>query len=177
MEGVYPEMPTGIEDRAADVWEPLLAVADAAGGKWPDRARVAAVALVADSKRSTPSLGIRLLADIRKAFNGQESMSTENILKSLCELEEAPWADMRGKALDARKLARILKPYGVESRTVRIGGRTPKGYTKEDLWDPWIRYLGEPPQESATSATNATGVSGKWTDQEIEETRQEREAI
>ena len=177
MEGVYPEMPTGIEDRAADVWEPLLAVADAAGGKWPDRARVAAVALVANSKRSTPSLGIRLLADIRKAFNGQESMSTENILKSLCELEEAPWADMRGKALDARKLARLLKPYGVESRTVRIGDRTPKGYTKEDLWDPWIRYLGEPPQESATSATSATGVSGKWTDQEIEETRQEREAI
>ena len=34
-EGVWPEMPEGIEDRNADVWEALLAVADAAGGDWP----------------------------------------------------------------------------------------------------------------------------------------------
>jgi hypothetical protein len=34
-----------------------------AGGEWSELARVAAVALVADSKESTPSLGIRLLAD------------------------------------------------------------------------------------------------------------------
>jgi Protein of unknown function (DUF3631) len=40
-----PEMPPGIEDRNADVWEPLLAIADAIGGDWPERARVAAVSL------------------------------------------------------------------------------------------------------------------------------------
>ena len=32
----WPEMPDGVTDRPADVWEPLLAVADAAGGDWPD---------------------------------------------------------------------------------------------------------------------------------------------
>ncbi len=37
-----PEMPPGIEDRDADCWEPLLAIADAAGGDWPKRAREAA---------------------------------------------------------------------------------------------------------------------------------------
>ena len=52
----WPEMPDGVEDRDADVWEALLAVANAAGGEWPARARVAAVALVAESKESTPSL-------------------------------------------------------------------------------------------------------------------------
>lgn len=31
----WPEMPEGVTDRPADVWEPLLAVADAAGGHWP----------------------------------------------------------------------------------------------------------------------------------------------
>lgn len=41
-----PTMPAGITDRAADAWEPLLAVADAAGGEWPERARQAAVVLV-----------------------------------------------------------------------------------------------------------------------------------
>ena len=36
----WPDMPDGIEDRNADVWEPLLAIADLAGGEWPERARV-----------------------------------------------------------------------------------------------------------------------------------------
>ena len=40
-----PGAPEGIEDRDADVWEPLLAVAELAGGHWPERARVAAVPL------------------------------------------------------------------------------------------------------------------------------------
>jgi hypothetical protein len=30
-----PEIPTGLNDRAADAWEPLLAIADHAGGDWP----------------------------------------------------------------------------------------------------------------------------------------------
>ncbi|MFJ8624247.1 DUF3631 domain-containing protein [Kitasatospora sp. NPDC093550] len=40
-----PDLPNGIFDRAADVWEPLLAVADAAGGHWPERARTACTRL------------------------------------------------------------------------------------------------------------------------------------
>src|SRR5262249_42539760 len=64
-----PEMPPGIEDRDADVWEPLLAIADAIGGDWPERARVAAVALVGAARDAEPSLGIRLLIDIRTIFD------------------------------------------------------------------------------------------------------------
>jgi hypothetical protein len=51
----WPEMPAGIADRDADVWECLLTVADKIGGDWPQRARVAAVALVADSKAAVPA--------------------------------------------------------------------------------------------------------------------------
>ena len=61
--GKWPEMPEGVTDRNADVWEALLSMADTAGGEWPKRARVAAVALVASSKRDLPSLGIQLLSD------------------------------------------------------------------------------------------------------------------
>ena len=54
-----PVLPKGIEDRDADVWEPLLAVAELAGGHWPERARVTAVAAVtADGVKTTPSHGI-----------------------------------------------------------------------------------------------------------------------
>jgi len=52
----WPEMPAGVEDRAADVWEPLLAVAELAGDHWPATARVAAVTLVTDSLARTPAL-------------------------------------------------------------------------------------------------------------------------
>lgn len=154
--GAWPVMPPGIHDRDADVWEALLAVADAAGGRWPETARVAAVALVADAKRSTPSLGIRLLADLQRIFVGKEAMSTDSIISELVKLDEGPWGDLRGKQIDARRLANYLRPYGIGSKSIRIGDATPKGYTKEDLWDAWSRYLGGPANESATSATTAT---------------------
>ncbi|MGI8705151.1 MAG: DUF3631 domain-containing protein [Sphingomicrobium sp.] len=152
----YPEIPPSINDRDADVWEPLLAIADAAGGDWPQRSRVAAVALVADSKRGTPSLGIRLLADLRTIFGTEDHMATEDVLTQLHRIEESPWGDIRGKPLDARGLAQRLRPYEIKPTTVRILSSTPKGYRREDLHDAWARYLGPPPHESATSATNET---------------------
>ncbi|MGV8921345.1 MAG: DUF3631 domain-containing protein [Pseudomonas sp.] len=138
----FPELPDGITDRDADVWEPLVAVADAAGDEWPDLARVAAVALVAESKEGGgASLGIRLLHDLRNVFGGAEVMSTEAILRALHEIDDAPWADLRGKALDSRALSWRLKAYDIKPRSVRIGLSTPKGYRREDLHDAWGRYL------------------------------------
>lgn len=142
LEGVWPEIPAGVEDRDADVWEALLAVADAAGGEWPKRARVAAVALVAESKESTPSLGIRLLSDVRTVFGERDSMPSDDILAALYELPEAPWAEIvAGKPLNARGLAKRLGGYGVTSRTIRVGDKTARGYRREDLADAWLRYL------------------------------------
>jgi hypothetical protein len=154
--GTWPMMPPGIEDRNADVWEALLAVADAAGGSWPDIARVAAVALVAEAKGSTPSLGILLLADLRNVFGDHDALSTETILEKLHAIDESPWGDLRGKPLDARGLSNRLRPYGVAPCSVRIGDSTPKGYYRTALWDAWARYLGDPHYGSATSATSAT---------------------
>lgn len=178
----WPAMPEGIADRNADVWEALLAVADAAGGEWPDRGRVAAVALVAAARAAPPSLGVRLLADLREVFGDEAAMSTEAILAGLRAMEEAPWADLKGKPLDARGLAARLRQYGIRSQNVRIGDSVPKGYQRTDLHDPWARYLpalssdgafmgsdldraqasdsalDTPGKESATSATSATSA-------------------
>ena len=152
-----PEMPSSVTDRDADVWEALVAIADAAGGDWPDRARVAAVALVADSKRSTPSLGIRLLADLKHVFGDSDHLSTQAIVEALCKLDEAPWADLRGKPIDARGLAKKLKDYGVEPKAIRVGTHTLRGYVRADLHDAWTRYL--PPPISNTCATSATSAT------------------
>ena len=170
----FPSMPAGIEDRNADVWEALISVADAAGGSWPDRARVAAVALVADAKVGQPSLGVRLLADCRAIFAEREALPTVELLNGLTSLEEAPWSDLRGKPLDARRLANLLHPYEIKSKVIRIGNTTPRGYTKTDFHDAWDRYLpvqdraglGASPLDDATSATQATDSLGVVIDED-----------
>jgi hypothetical protein len=161
-----PDMPDGISDRNADVWEALLAVADAAGEAWPERARVAAVALVALSKESTPSLGIRLLADLRKAFGDAAVLSTEQLLRELIALDESPWGDLKGKPLNDRGLASRLKPYEIKPKVVRIGDATFRGYTREDFHDAWKRYLGPLPHGSVTSVTSETSATGAASDAE-----------
>jgi hypothetical protein len=139
-----PAMPADITDRDADVWEPLLAIADAAGEDWPDRARASAVTLVTDSKAATPSLGIRLLSDLRDVFGDADTMFTTQVLDALHAIDEAPWADLRGKPLDARGLANRLGKYGIHRTTVRAGDKVGKGYRREELHDQWSRYLPPP---------------------------------
>ncbi|MFD9772252.1 DUF3631 domain-containing protein [[Kitasatospora] papulosa] len=162
--GRWPEMPEGVTDRPADVWEPLLSVADAAGGDWPERARTACVELVnaarADDKGS---LGIRLLTDLRDyVMAGIDRMPTVAILDRLCALDEAPWADMSGRPLDSRGLAKMLGEYmtedntPVKARNIKSAGAVLKGYYAADLHDAWQRYCPPPPSGAATSATSAT---------------------
>jgi hypothetical protein len=134
-----PDIPAGIEDRAADMWEPLFAIADIAGGEWPKRARTAAVALVAVVRDIEPSLNLRLLADLRTVFGFNEALHTKTILSGLCGLESAPWNDMKGKPLGDNQLGRRLRNYEVTSKDVRIGSVVRKGYRRIDFYDAWRR--------------------------------------
>jgi hypothetical protein len=149
----WPDLPDEIQDRDADVWEPLIAIADAVGGDWHQRARVAAVALLGEGREAEASLGIRLLADLRTIFADDYELPSKTILARLIDLEESPWGDLHGKPIDERRLARMLRAYQVKSKTIRVGTTTPKGYTRTDLEDQWRRYLPLSSQESATSKT------------------------
>lgn len=156
-----PVMPDGVHDRDADVWEPLLVIADIAGGEWPTRARVSAVTLVTLSKESTPSLGVRLLSDVRTIFGERDQVTTAELLERLHAVDESPWGDLKGKPLDARGLARRLDPYGVKRTTIRTASGTAKGYRKEDFHDAWVRYITNTPVSpspivSVTSVTSET---------------------
>lgn len=146
----------GIQDRDADVWEPLVAVADAIGAEWPARARAAGVALVADFKEVEASLGIRLLTDLRSIFESEQELPSKAVLERLQGLPESPWGDLHGKPLDERGLAKRLRAYGVKPKTIRTGAGTPRGYSKADLEDQWRRYLTAPPDKSKTSKTSET---------------------
>jgi len=158
----WPEMPTGIEDRNADIWEALLAVADLAGGDWPHRARVTAVSLVTHSQGRALSLGVLLLRDLREAFTSAtaDRLSTEEILSALTGMDESPWGDLRGKPLDARGLSRRLSKYDpdLKPKVVRVGEGTIRGYEAAEFHDLWDRYLPPlpPSDECVTDVTSVT---------------------
>jgi hypothetical protein len=163
------DLPDGIEDRAADVWEPLILIGDAHSPAWSRRIRAAAVAMHRDSRSISESLGIRLLKDVRDVFAGRPAMHTGELLDGLHAIDEAPWADLRGKPLDARGLGRRLARYAVHPKSVRVGDLARKGYAAEDLHDAWTRYLPRPsPPASATSATSATDAAAPTPAEESE---------
>ncbi len=150
----WPIMPEGIEDRDADAWEALLAMADLAGGHWPDTARVAAVADVADPMGKAPSLGVMLLLDIRTIFSkeGTDHLSSACVVTQLKEIEESPWGSINrdGSALSQRGLGQRLSRYGIKSGNIRgDDSKVFKGYFRDQFVDTWIRYL--PDDDQAAS--------------------------
>jgi hypothetical protein len=146
---VFPELPEGIEDRDADLWESLITVADQLGGSWPQLARETAVTMVANGKEKSPTLGIRLLADIWEVFGSRDRISTADLLEGLHAIETAPWGSLRGEPIDAKYLARALDKYGIKAgRTVRFPETVLKGYHRADFFDAWSRYTPHLQQES-----------------------------
>jgi len=154
-----PDVPEGIGDRAADGWEPLLSIADAAGGDWPARARAAAVALSSEDEAPVSS-GIRLLTDIREVFGvyvggmGHGHLTTSELLEQLHDLDGAPWGDWYGSPLTARALSRLLAPYRVGPSQRRVRGEKSRGYFATDFLDAWRRYV--PSGTRGTSGTSGT---------------------
>jgi Protein of unknown function (DUF3631) len=155
-----PEMP--VEDRAADTWEPLVAVADLAGGDWPARARKAVLLLVAQEANADVegSLGIRLLSDVRECFDAWRAsfLVTGDLLGQLKKLDESPWREMD---LTAEQLARRLRPYGV--RSTRNSAGTARGYRLEDFAEPFARYCpSEPVSPSDTPSEQGEHLTGSF---------------
>jgi Protein of unknown function (DUF3631) len=151
----WPDLPAEIQDRDADIWEPLIAIADEIGGDWPAAARGAAVTLVTASKDREQSLGIRLLSDLQKVFGDRDQVPTVALLEALIGREEAPWGDLRGKPLDPRGLARQLKQYDIKPEVLWFGSRQERGYRRSDFAEAWGRYLPQSPAASVTSVTSA----------------------
>jgi len=149
-----PALPRELPDRAADVWEPLLAIADLAGGEWPERARSAARLLMGRRTSDDEAIGVQLLADCWTAFGGRDRLSTKELRELLLADEERPWATWyHGSPLSPRALARMLHRFEIRSRTIRLDdGTTPKGYMRESFEDARKRYLSaHPPDLSATT--------------------------
>lgn len=163
MAGVRPESVAGLNDRANDCWEPLLMIADLAGGEWPEHARGAAIALHGVEEDS-PSIGVELLRDIREVFDRRNTtrIASRDLLEQLVEDDESPWATWnRGKPMTIRQLAQRLSEFGIGASSARLpDGRNVKAYTLDKFKDAFRRYLsGEPVSTSVTTSQPNNGAA------------------
>lgn len=162
------KMPSGIEDRPADVWEALIAIGDLAGNVWSKRIREAAVALNSERLERDPSLGVQLLNDIRSLFDlegAEDRVTSHDLVSLLTQIEGAPWSNIKGEPIDAHGVARRLRPYGIRPDVHRFGDRTARGYLRQDFWDAWERYSPPPDTRNNRDSHDApsprvTGVTG-----------------
>lgn len=151
IEASRPALPRELNDRAQDNWEPLLAIADHAGGGWPQIARSAALKL-SGKDQDAPSLSAELLADIQEVFTS-DRISTKDLLEKLNDDELKPWATYnRGKPMTPRQLAKRLGEYSIKPEVIRLGGGTQRGFMLSWFEDTFTRYL-VPAGQGAESVT------------------------
>ncbi len=159
-----PDTPGVLDDRAADGWRPLLALADLAGDAWPNRARTAAVAISAGRDAGEDeSLGVKLLLDCRTAFGDADRFPSSALVQKLNDMEDRPWAEVgkNDKPLSAPTLARLLRPFGVTPRTIRQpSGETAKGYLRESFADAWATYTASEPTSATGTPSHVNGQAG-----------------
>jgi hypothetical protein len=153
-----PEIPDSLNDRAADIWEPLLVLADLAGGDWPSLARQAAISLTASAQESSPIAS--LLLDIFIVFTEEKSdrLFTRALLARLSRFADRPWAALhKGKEITDQWLAHQLRPYEIRPKTMRIGEVRAKGYLKEDFMDVFHRYISKSDIQALLDDTEPSG--------------------
>lgn len=137
-----PITPDCIGDRAADNWRPLLAIAEAAGARWAERAHAACLILsgVVDE---TGELTVVLLNDIRDIFLSDrerpDRLPTSELVVSLRSISDHAWA-----TLTPYRLSLFLRPFGIRPRALwaTSGDRkkTLRGYYLADFSDAFDRY-------------------------------------
>ncbi|RLA44422.1 MAG: hypothetical protein DRR42_20505 [Gammaproteobacteria bacterium] len=148
-----PDIPNVSSDRAQDNWSPMLAIAELAGGAWPDLAR-AAMLKIEGGKGGDESIGPELLMDIRAIFEdkGKQKLYSDDLVNVLIDLEERPWCEWRrGNPLTKNSLSKLLKPFGIRSKQVRADTQNKRGYELAQFEDAFARYLPETPVQSATT--------------------------
>lgn len=151
VEAIYSRLPelSFLSDRDEELFAPLFSICAVLAPARVDELRSDARGLC-DAKATDAvddSLSNRLLADIRALWPaGADAMLTEALIQALRSLMESPWA--AEVEMTPRKLARLLRPYDVRPRTVRVQDGRGKGYAREDLEGAFARYL--PPQTPET---------------------------
>ena len=154
-----PVLPPALNDRQADNWEPLFAIADAIGGEWSKRARN--TALLLSGQVEDDDTGVKLLADIRPYIVPRFRAKSSDLIVYLTEtLEGSRWSEWRrGSPLTLVGLAGLLGPFGIKPKSIRFAARTEKGYTAQSFEESFDRYLPSLPNPQDISEQDADSDS------------------
>jgi hypothetical protein len=156
-----------LQDREAELWSPLFSVCTVAAPDRLEQLKAISLAISGAKLADEPNdMGVLLLRDIRAVFlqSQQDRLATVEMLhgsldsvNGLNQIEDSPWGRWsRGAPMDARQLARLLRPFGVSSRNLRMGDdRVVKGYERADFEDAWATYLPSDDDPAATTLQTA----------------------
>lgn len=161
---VVPETPLGFHNRRRANWKPLLAIAEQIGGNWGAAARKAALAIEAVHDAFDRSIGVELLAAIREIFTSREAdrITSKALVDALVEDQTGPWVayGRNQKPINEHGVARLLKPYRIKPRTIRISEEhTAKGYLLASFEDAFDRHLARSARKASTPSVTPSQAS------------------
>jgi putative DNA primase/helicase len=160
IEASTPPAPIGLNDRAFDNWRPLILIADALGGEWPERARRAAINISQHSDRESVDHGEQLVRDIRAVFQESDmptALTVQQLHRRLLRHSDGRWEEFeRGHPLTAGKLGRMLSAFGIASKPMRVNGKVARAYRLIDFEDVFSRYCpsAHDPEPASSPASN-----------------------
>jgi Protein of unknown function (DUF3631) len=149
------DFPDALSDRAADIWEPLLALGEAAGSTWGAIARAAAVAISRSSADDSLSEGQQLLRDLRLVFDNAmkaaDFISTQEVIglpedlrnnqfaSGLCAIEDGPWVlyGRTGRPITPHRFWKLIGEY----RIPRVSNGQARGMRPTDFAEAFSRYV------------------------------------
>jgi Protein of unknown function (DUF3631) len=165
-----PPLPAELDDRAQDNWRVLISIADSFGETWGERAREAAVAL--SREYSAADAGVTALAHSRDIFDATSAnaLLSKQLIAALRAIEDGPWNEWRGPnnkrsphALTQGDLAELLAAFEIFPRTVwppdrKEGGKSGRGYRREQFESAWGRYCPSRPDAPDDTTTQMSKI-------------------
>ena len=139
-----PALPPDFDNRLAANWRLLFAIADHAGGAWPEQARKAAISR-APLEPSAGGALLEALRGLRAQGGNQESIASAAIVQALTADLDGEWCEYKGHGpITQRQVAALLKNYEIFPRTIHPTGKadaSPRGYVWRDFDDAFARFL------------------------------------
>jgi Protein of unknown function (DUF3631) len=143
-----PPVPSALgENRAYQIWLPLISIGDLEGKLWGTRVRAAALKMVcgiSSKPRLTPAQ--QLILAVADNTNADGFMPTGELIQFLVALRDngdyIPWAKWLDDPVSAaRQLAALLRPHNIVSFQKWMDGENRRGYGMGDfhLWAERIR--------------------------------------
>jgi putative DNA primase/helicase len=157
-----PPVPDTLHDRAADNWRPLLAIADLCG--FGTEARRAALKLT--SSDDDDNAGVMILEDLQRMFAEEDvdRLASTLVVERLGGMEDRPWSEWgrSRKPITPRQLAKLLEPFQIKPRTIRINTSTTKGYLRTSFEDAFSRYLPDLADFAVTASHSSSDADSRF---------------